>query len=75
MGTSAMAKKKGRPRTDRKERVVRIDADLAVMVQRVADYRGVVFSEAHSEITRAAIKRAYGKMLDDLDTTKGEQSP
>lgn len=66
-----MAKKRGRPRSDRNEKVVRIEAGLAVKVQRIADHQGVAFSEAHSTITEAVINRAYAKMLRELDAAEG----
>jgi hypothetical protein len=72
MNERVMAKKVGRPKKPSGEgRPVRIDADIAMMAEKIATYRGKALSEFLSEILRPEVVREYGKMLRETDPSAG----
>ena len=62
-----MAKKKGRPPTDRDDVSVRIDRILNRKAKELAAHQGVSVAELLSELLRAPIEKAWGVMLRDTE--------
>ena len=62
-----MAKRKGRPPTERDDIAVRIERKLASMAKAICTARGIPVAEYLSDLTRAAINRDYAKTLRDAE--------
>lgn len=62
-----MAKRKGRPSTERDDIAVRLERKLGSMAKAICTARGIPVAEYLSDLTRAAINRDYVKMLREAE--------
>ena len=61
-----MAKKLGRPKTERDDVTVKLDRTLAGMAKATATAKGMTLGEYLSELTGTPIKRDYAKYMSEL---------
>ena len=66
-GVQIMAKRRGRPESDRNDVAVRIDRALAMKGRSVAKDRGITLAEYFSEMIRPHVNKDYLAMLRKLD--------
>ncbi len=73
--TMIMAKPKGRPRSERDDKTVKIDRRIAVRARTVAGFRGVPIAELLSELLEGPIMEAYGDMIRQMPPVRPAPPP
>lgn len=68
-----MAKRKGRPPTERDDIAVRLERKLGSMAKAICTARGIPVAQYLSDLTRAAINRDYAKTLRDAEEQGSSQ--
>lgn len=66
-GRTTVAKKRGRPQSERNDQSVKVDRSVVGKAKAVATHRGITVAELISEMLRAPIDKAYAQMLRELD--------
>jgi hypothetical protein len=67
-----MAKRKGRPKSERDEVTVKMDRSLAAKAKILASHRGMTVGELVTELFGPALDRAYLQMVRELEK-RGEK--
>jgi hypothetical protein len=63
-----MAKRRGRPKSDRDDVSVKVERALISKAKLIAAHQGITTAELVSELLREPIDRAYVKMLRELES-------
>jgi hypothetical protein len=67
----SMARPKGRPRTERDDKTVKIDRAVADKAYHVAFRRGTTLAEYLTEILRGPVEKAYRQELKSMTSDEG----
>ncbi len=63
----------GRPRTERKDKAVKIDRVIADKAFVVAKARGITITEFLSDLFRGPVDKAYAQVVRDLDKRESRE--
>jgi hypothetical protein len=64
-----MAKRMGRPKSDRDDVTVKVDRRLVVQARTVAGFRGLSVADLLSRLLEEPLRQAYAEMVRDMPPT------